>query len=103
SWTFLIVALIVGAAVFLAALLFNNDYYLFAGYVVLQYVVLATAWNILGGYCGYVNFGSAAFFAMGAYTTVALHKLGANPGRYLADTPFEFLGSLLPLSMPALI
>ena len=44
----------------------------FAGYVVLQYVVLATAWNILGGYCGYVNFGSAAFFAIGAYSTVAL-------------------------------
>ena len=47
----------------------------FAGYVVLQYIVLATAWNILGGYCGYVNFGSAAFFAIGAYSTVAMHKL----------------------------
>ena len=34
----------------------------------LQYIVLATAWNILGGYTGYVNFGSAAFFAIGAYT-----------------------------------
>ena len=40
----------------------------FAGYVVLQYIVLATAWNILGGYTGYVNFGTAAFFALGAYT-----------------------------------
>ena len=36
----------------------------FAGYVVLQYIVLATAWNILGGYTGYVNFGIAAFFAL---------------------------------------
>ena len=35
--------------------------------MVLQFIVLATAWNILGGYCGYVNFGSAAFFALGAY------------------------------------
>ena len=43
----------------------------------LQYVVLATAWNILGGYCGYVNFGSAAFFALGAYSTVAMHKLAS--------------------------
>jgi branched-chain amino acid transport system permease protein len=103
SWAFLIVALIVAAAVFAAALLANNDYYLFAGYVVLQYVVLATAWNILGGYCGYVNFGSAAFFAMGAYTTVALHKIGANPDRYLSDTPFAPLGALLPLSLPTLI
>jgi branched-chain amino acid transport system permease protein len=39
--------------------------------------VLATAWNILGGYCGYVNFGTAAFFALGAYSTVAIHKLTA--------------------------
>jgi branched-chain amino acid transport system permease protein len=103
SWLFLIVALIVAAAVFATALLLRNDYWLFAGYVVLQFVVLATAWNILGGYCGYVNFGSAAFFAMGAYTTVALHKIGANPGRYLSDTPFEFLSALLPLSLPTLI
>ena len=40
----------------------------------LQFVVLATAWNILGGYCGYVNFGTAAFFALGAYTSVFFHK-----------------------------
>jgi branched-chain amino acid transport system permease protein len=71
--------LIVGAATFGLALALNNDYYFFAGYVVLQYVVLATAWNILGGYCGYVNFGSAAFFALGAYSTVAVHKLYPLP------------------------
>src|SRR5207237_7442100 len=52
----------------------ENDYVFFAGYTVLQFVVLATAWNILGGYCGYVNFGTAAFFALGAYTTVFFHK-----------------------------
>jgi branched-chain amino acid transport system permease protein len=103
SWVFLIVALLVAAVVFGSALYVRNDYLLFAGFVVLQYVVLATAWNILGGYCGYVNFGSAAFFAMGAYTTVALHKLGSHPDRYLADTPFEVLGAVLPLSVPTLI
>ena len=51
----------------------------FAGYVVLQFVVLATAWNILGGYAGYVNFGSGAFFAVGAYTSVALIQAFAAP------------------------
>ena len=56
--------------------LVQNDYVFFAGYIVLQFIVLATAWNMLGGYCGYVNFGSAAFFALGAYSSVALHKLG---------------------------
>jgi branched-chain amino acid transport system permease protein len=54
-----------------------NEYFFFAGYVVLQYVVLATAWNILGGYTGYVNFGTGAFFAVGAYSAVVLHKLTA--------------------------
>jgi branched-chain amino acid transport system permease protein len=51
-----------------------NQYYYFAAYVVLQYVVLATAWNILGGYTGYVNFGTPAFFALGAYSAVVLIK-----------------------------
>jgi branched-chain amino acid transport system permease protein len=76
---FFLCALIVGAAVYGLALWVKNDYLYFAGYVVLQYIVLATAWNILGGYCGYVNFGSAAFFALGAYTTVAIHKLSPMP------------------------
>src|SRR5438309_5502636 len=49
-----------------------NPYLYFAGYVILQYVVIATAWNILGGYGGYVNFGTPAFFALGAYTAVVL-------------------------------
>ncbi len=56
-----------------------NEYFFFAGYVVLQFVVLATAWNILGGYAGYVNFGAGAFFAAGAYTAVALMKLFSAP------------------------
>ena len=76
---FFLICLIVGGAVFAAAVALGNDYYFFAGYVVLQYVVLSTAWNILGGYCGYVNFGSAAFFALGAYSTVALHRLYPLP------------------------
>ena len=66
SWAFFLVALALGAVLFSAAHALGNDYLFFAGYVVLQYIVLATAWNILGGYCGYVNFGSAAFFAVGA-------------------------------------
>jgi branched-chain amino acid transport system permease protein len=73
--TFWLVAVLVGAAFFGLSLLAPNQYYFQAGYKVLQYVVLATAWNILGGYTGYVNFGSAAFFALGAYSTVALYKL----------------------------
>jgi branched-chain amino acid transport system permease protein len=79
SWIFLLVAAAVGAATFFGARYLHNDYLFFAGYVVLEYLVLATAWNILGGYCGYVNFGTAAFFALGAYTSVAIHKFWPVP------------------------
>jgi branched-chain amino acid transport system permease protein len=74
SRTFLLVALGVAAVVVALTQLISNNYVFFAGYTVLQFIVLATAWNILGGYCGYVNFGSAAFFAVGAYTSVFFHK-----------------------------
>ena len=76
---FFIVSAAVGAGIFVLCRLIHNEYLFFAGYVVLEYIVLATAWNILGGYCGYVNFGTAAFFALGAYCTVAIHKLLAIP------------------------
>ena len=79
SWVFFLVAVAVGAAVFALSRLVQNDYFFFAGYVVLQYIVLATAWNILGGYCGYVNFGTAALFALGAYSSVAIHKFHPVP------------------------
>jgi len=55
-----------------------NEYFFYAAYIVLTFVVLATAWNILGGYAGYVNFGTAAFFGLGSYTATVLFKwLGA--------------------------
>ena len=69
---FHVAAAAVAAIVFGIAAWLNVDYLFFAGYVVLQYVVLASAWNILGGYTGYMNLGISAFFALGAYTTVAL-------------------------------
>jgi branched-chain amino acid transport system permease protein len=49
------------------------EYVYLAAYTILQYIVLATAWNIFGGYAGYVNFGIAGFFALGVYTSVFNH------------------------------
>jgi branched-chain amino acid transport system permease protein len=74
-----IVAIAVLVAGFGATRALHNQYYYFAAYVVLQYVVLATAWNILGGYAGYVNFGTPAFFALGAYTALALIQFMKAP------------------------
>jgi branched-chain amino acid transport system permease protein len=76
---FWIATAVVCAVVFALSRLVTNEYFFFAGYVVLQYIVLATAWNILGGYTGYVNFGTAGFFAIGAYSSVVLHKLFGPP------------------------
>ncbi len=71
------IAFWIGAAVFLAAAfvmtkVVGNQYPFFAGYVVLQAIGLAVAWSILGGYAGYVNFGTSAFFGVGVYSSVFL-------------------------------
>ena len=89
--TFFLVWLAISAAVFAVSVAIGNDYIFFAGYVVMQYVVLSTAWNILGGYCGYVNFGSAAFFALGAYSTVAIYKLITENDFYRMPMPVLML------------
>ena len=67
-----VVVLIAGIGLPLAP--FINEYVFYAGYMVLTFVVLATAWNIFGGYAGYVNFGPPAFFGVGAYAAVLLFK-----------------------------
>ena len=72
-------AFAVGAAAFALSLAVENEFYIRAAFVVLQFLVLATAWNVLGGYTGYVNFGTAAFFALGAYGTVVMEKLAPLP------------------------
>ena len=78
------IAFWIGAGVFLAAALLltqtiGNEYPFFAGYVILQFIVLAVAWSILGGYAGYVNFGTNAFFGIGVYTAVLLIKAFGAP------------------------
>ena len=74
----------IGMAAFLAAVavmtqVLRNEYPFFAGYVILQFIVLSTAWSILGGSAGYVNFGTNAFFGVGVYTAVLLVQAFAAP------------------------
>src|SRR5512137_2860235 len=49
-------------------------------YLVFHWIVLATSWNILSGYSGYLSFGHGAFFGAGVYATATL------AARY--DVPF---------------
>ena len=44
------------------------------------YAFLGQAWNVLGGYAGQISLGHAAFFAVGAYTSVVLNlTFGLSP------------------------
>jgi branched-chain amino acid transport system permease protein len=79
NFRFAITAFGVALVLIAASLTIQNAYFFTAAYAVLVFVILATAWNILGGYTGYVNFGTPAFFALGAYTTVALYNLLQPP------------------------
>ena len=46
-----------------------------------MYVGLATAWNIMGGYTGYISLGHAGFFGFGSYTLgLLLARIGMAGG-----------------------
>jgi len=64
-----ILTLVLGS---LLPIFLKNDYLYYSAYVVLVYIVLSIAWNILGGYAGYLNFGVSAFYGVGAYTSAML-------------------------------
>ena len=61
-----------------------QDLFLFT----LMYAALATAWNIVGGYSGYISLGHAAFFGVGAYATGITFTHISIGGGY---RPFLFL------------
>jgi branched-chain amino acid transport system permease protein len=63
-------ALLAGAALILSfPAMAPNPYILSAGIVVANYAVLATSWNFVGGFTGYISLGHAAYFGLGAYGT----------------------------------
>jgi branched-chain amino acid transport system permease protein len=76
-----LVLLVVGAALVLSfPLVAPNPYILSAGVVILNYAVLSTGWNFMGGFTGYISLGHAAYFGLGAYGTGLLIKYLALPG-----------------------
>jgi branched-chain amino acid transport system permease protein len=42
--------------------------------MIFLYAALASAWNIIAGYCGQISLGQAVFFGIGAYTSSLLFK-----------------------------
>jgi len=49
-------------------------YFISLLFTVFLYVVLASSWNFIGGYAGYLSFGHVAFFGIGAYATALMMK-----------------------------
>ena len=74
AWGGLLVLLI------LLPLFIRGPYYRHIVIFTLMYVVLAQAWNLIGGYAGQIALGNAVFFAIGAYTSsVLLVKADVTP------------------------
>jgi len=60
--------------------LLRAPYYHVLGFNVLLYAMMATSWNIMGGYTGYKSLGHSAFYGLGAYlVAIAANDLGWNP------------------------
>ena len=56
-----------------------NTYLLHILIITIMWSIIGMAWNLLGGFCGQVSFGHAAFFGVGAYTAGILYnKLGIS-------------------------
>ena len=60
--------------------LLRAPYYHVLGFNVLLYAMMATSWNIMGGYTGYKSLGHSAFYGLGAYlVAIVANDLGWNP------------------------
>ena len=95
-WVGIVVVLLAGLAFTKIA---DNEFYFYAIYAVLQLMVMGIAWNILGGFTGYVNFGAGGFFAAGAYTTVFLHKALDGPPLLVAVVVAPIVCGLIGLGI----
>lgn len=65
--------LIVLACLAVLPLIGLSSYTLHLVILVLMWSIVGMAWNLLGGFCGQVSFGHAAFYGVGAYTAGILY------------------------------
>ena len=59
-------------ALFILPLFVESTYLLHMMILIFINVIVGSAWNVLGGYTGQYSVGHAAYFGVGAYTTMAL-------------------------------
>ncbi len=57
----------------------TNNFILRFATDILIFAIMASAWNIIGGYTGYASFGNVVFFGIGAYiTAIFMNVLNVN-------------------------
>ncbi|MGJ9413795.1 branched-chain amino acid ABC transporter permease [Aeromicrobium sp. CF4.19] len=57
-----------------------DPFILSVGVVIMSYAVLATSWNFVGGFTGYISLGHAAYSGFGGYATgLLILETGMNP------------------------
>jgi branched-chain amino acid transport system permease protein len=96
--SFIFSALIVAAAVVLP--FFLGTFTLRTATDILIFAILASSWNIIGGYTGYASFGNIVFFGLGAYATAILMNnlgLGFFPSLLLSGLVGSVFGYLTGL------
>jgi branched-chain amino acid transport system permease protein len=97
--------LIVLACLAALPLLGLSSYTLHLIILVLMWSIVGMAWNLLGGFCGQVSFGHAAYFGVGAYTAgILYHHLQLSPWwgipvSIIVVTIFSFLLGLVVLRL----
>ena len=98
------IPLVVLAAALLAfPSLAPNPYILSAGIVVLNYAVLSTSWNFVGGFTGYISLGHGALAGLGAYGTALLvTKAGLPSFVALAVAALLVAAISVPIGLAAL-
>jgi ABC-type branched-subunit amino acid transport system ATPase component/ABC-type branched-subunit amino acid transport system permease subunit len=92
-------ALVLGVVWLLAFPLYTHDLY-WQGVLFLCFLfaIMASGWNIISGFAGYVSLGQSAFMGLGAYTTALL-------ALHLHVTPWAMvpLGGLLAAAVAAVL
>lgn len=93
------VAAVLTLAVLAFPLVFVNPFPRHVMIMIFLYGALATAWNILAGYCGQISLGNAVYFGIGAYTSTLLTReaaltpwLGMIAGAALAVAVSQAIG-----------
>ncbi len=82
--------LLLVAVVLLFPSMASDPFILSVGVVIMSYAVLATAWNFVGGFTGYISLGHAAYSGLGGYATgLLIIKSDLNPWLAL------FVGALI--------